>query len=62
MANDKNKFQVKYEATEALCKTATDGNNGTETTLEDWMREGNWEESTPEEIADEWDGLSEDSE
>ena len=37
----------------------TNGGENAETTLEDWMREGNWRDSTPQEIADEWDALSE---
>lgn len=56
------KFQTIYEATESLCKTATDGNNGTETTLEEWMREGNWQTMTPAEMAAEWDDLTEEYE
>lgn len=52
------KFQAKYEATESLCKTSTDGADNT-TTLADWMREGNWETMTAEDMAAEWDALSE---
>lgn len=53
------KFQTKLAAVESLCRTSTDGNNGTETTLADWMVEGEWESPTAQEIADEWDELSE---
>lgn len=52
-------FNQTYEQTELLCKTQTDGNNGEETTLADWMREGMWQEMTPEQMATEWDELSE---
>lgn len=55
-------FNQTYNETESLCKTETDGNNGKETTLADWMREGNWQEMTPAEMAQEWDELSEDNE
>ena len=58
MSDSKN-FEQVYAATEALCKTATDGNNGSETTLGDWMTEGEWQTMTPAEMAAEWDALSE---
>lgn len=60
MAKNTN-FNQTYEATESLCKTQTDGNDGNETTLADWMREGNWQTMTPAEMAAEWDSLSEDA-
>lgn len=53
-------FQQVYDEVESQCKTATDGQNGTETTLEDWMHAGNWQEMTSAEIAAEWDALSDD--
>jgi hypothetical protein len=52
-------FSQVYEATESLCKTATNGNDGQETTLADWMQEGDWQNMTPEQMAAEWDELSE---
>jgi hypothetical protein len=58
MTTNKNFNQV-YEATAALCKTSTDGNNGQETTLADWMQEGDWQNMTPADMAAEWDELSE---
>jgi len=57
--NKNTNFTQTYEATESLCKTETDGKNGKETTLADWMQEGNWQEMTPAEMAQEWDELSE---
>ena len=51
-------FNQKYDETEKLCKTPTDGKDGAETTLSDWMREGEWQTMTPAEMAAEWDGLS----
>ena len=53
------KFQNKLAAVEALCTTETDGRNGQETTLADWMIEGYWREMSAADIAAEWDALSE---
>lgn len=50
-------FDQAYDETEQLCKTPTTGNNGKETTLADWMREGDWQNMTPAEMAAEWDEL-----
>jgi hypothetical protein len=47
-------FDQTYDATAALCKTETNPADGT-TTLADWMREGDWQNSTPEAMAAEWD-------
>lgn len=58
MTTENTNFDQTYDKTESLCKTATDGNNGAETTLSDWMREGSWQEMTPTEMAAEWDELS----
>lgn len=55
---DEKAFAARYDATERLCKTPTDGDGGT-TTLWDWMLEGEWEVMTPEDMAAEWDSLSE---
>jgi len=53
-------IQVVFDAVEPLCKTATDGNDGNETTLFDWLLEGAYHTSdTPQSIADEWDELTE---
>jgi len=54
-------IQAIYDAVEPLCKTATDGNNGDATTLQDWLREtgGYTGNETPESISQEWDELSE---
>ena len=60
MANEINEtaFQAKYDEVERLCNTATDGDGGTATTLGDWMREGNWDTMDAQDIAAEWDALS----
>jgi hypothetical protein len=50
-------FDQTYDATAALCKTETNPTDGT-TALADWMREGDWQTSTPEAMAAEWDELS----
>lgn len=52
-------FQQVYDATEALCKTPTDGGPNSDTTLWDWMQAGYWQTMTPKQMADEWDTLSE---
>lgn len=49
-------FDQTYDATAALCKTETNPFN--ETTLADWMREGDWQNMTPEAMAAKWDELS----
>lgn len=49
-------FGLTYDATERLCKTET--NPANETTLADWMREGDWQNMTPEVMAAEWDALN----
>lgn len=59
MTSNTPNFRDVYEAVESLCKTATDGGENAETTLEEWMRAGNWQTMTPAEIAAEWDALSE---
>lgn len=46
-------FKNLYEATEVLCKTDAEG----ESSLADWMRAGNWQTMTPEDMAAEWDAL-----
>lgn len=56
----KKNFQQVYEATEALCKSATDGGKDHDTTLYDWMLSGDWETMTPAQMASEWDSMSED--
>ena len=50
-------FDQTYDATAALCKTFTGDNNSSP--LADWMREGDWQNSTPAEMAAEWDAMSE---
>ena len=49
-----------YDEVEPLCKTTTDGNDGQETTLWDWLSEtgGYTGNETPDGIAQEWDDLS----
>lgn len=44
-------FDAKFQATERLCKTDTEG----ETTLTDWMQWVEWESMTPAQMAEEWD-------
>lgn len=44
-------FDAKFQATERLCKTDTEGT----TSLSDWMQWGEWETMTPAEMAQEWD-------
>ncbi len=52
-------FDQTYDAVERLCKTETNPPDGfATTTLADWMREGDWQTSTPEAMAAEWDELS----
>ena len=58
MTTNNTNFNQTYTKTEQLCNTQTDGNNGAETTLSDWMREGEWQTMTPAEMAAEWDELS----
>ncbi|MBU6361502.1 MAG: hypothetical protein KGS46_15930 [Chloroflexi bacterium] len=47
-------FDAKFQATERLCKTDTEGT----TNIADWMREGEWETMTPAQMAKEWDELN----
>lgn len=47
-------FDAKFQATERLCKTDTEG----ETTLADWMQWGEWESMTPAQMAEEWDEIN----
>lgn len=44
-------FDAKFQATERLCKTDTEGT----TSLSDWMQWVEWETMTPAEMAQEWD-------
>ena len=46
-------FDAKFQATERLCKTDTEGT----TTLADWMQWGEWETMTPAQMAEEWDEI-----
>lgn len=50
-------FDALYDQVERLCITETNPQDGT-TTLADWMREGDWQNSTAERIALEWDQLN----
>ena len=47
-------FDAKFQATERICKTDTEGT----TTLADWMRNGEWESMTPAQMAEEWDEIN----
>jgi hypothetical protein len=54
-------LRVVFDAVEPLCKTRTDGNDGAETTLWEWLECGQYHASdTPQSIAAEWDALSQD--
>lgn len=50
-------FDAKFQATERICKTDTEGT----TTLADWMRNGTWESMTPAQMAKEWDEINSDN-
>jgi hypothetical protein len=50
-------FDVKLDAVAAMVATGTGAENDTQ--LGDWMREGHWQDMTPEAIAAEWDELNE---
>ena len=47
-------FDAKFQATERLCKTDTEGT----TSLSDWMQWGEWETMTPAQMAEEWDEIN----
>ena len=47
-----------FEEVEPLCRTATDGGTDAETTLWDWLYNGEYDPTnTPESLASEWDNL-----
>lgn len=53
-------FDAKYDETVRLVKTSPD-NGPTETNMADYMRDGDWQRMSAQEIAREWDDLSRDA-